>query len=77
MQNPENLLPSNPDQIVILMAEDEVLVRNVALVLLFPFAYLFIFFREGGVVAALFMLLLGAVRFAVRPGIKSDRSRVS
>jgi len=53
------------------------LVRNVALVLLFPFAYLFIFFREGGVVAALFMLLLGAVRFAVRPGIKSDRSRVS
>ena len=30
MNNPQNLLPSNPDQTVILIAEDEVVVLNVA-----------------------------------------------
>jgi two-component system, cell cycle sensor histidine kinase and response regulator CckA len=30
MQNPENLRPADPDQTVILIAEDEVMVRNVA-----------------------------------------------
>lgn len=53
------------------------LVRNAALVLLLPFAYLFIFFREGGVVAALFLLLLGAVAFAVRQGIRNGWSQES
>ena len=53
------------------------LVRNTALVLLLPFAYLFILVREGGVVAALFLLLLGAVALAVRQGIKNGWSQES
>ena len=40
------------------------LVRNGALVLLLPFAYMFILIREGAVVAALYLLLLIAVGFA-------------
>ena len=40
------------------------LVRNCALVLLLPFAYMFILIREGAVVAALFLLLLVAVGLA-------------
>lgn len=40
---------------------DRPLVRGSALVLLLPFAYLFIFVREGAVVAALYLLLLVAV----------------
>jgi CheY-like chemotaxis protein len=34
MENPENLRPSNPNQTVILIAEDEVVVRNVARIVL-------------------------------------------
>jgi hypothetical protein len=37
------------------------LVRSCALVLLLPFAYMFILIREGAVVAALYLLLLAAV----------------
>jgi hypothetical protein len=51
------------------------LVRNCALVLLLPFAYVFIVIREGNVVAALFLLLLGAVALAVRRGVKSRGSQ--
>ena len=40
------------------------LVRNCALVLLLPFAYMFILIGEGAVVAALFLLLLAAVGLA-------------
>jgi hypothetical protein len=53
------------------------LVRNCALVLLLPLAYVFILIGEGGVVAAWFLLLLGAVGFAVRQGIKNGRSQES
>jgi len=42
----------------------EGLVRNTALILLLPFAYVFIIIGEGGVVAAVFLLLLTAVGLA-------------
>jgi hypothetical protein len=46
-------------------------VRNTALILLLPFAYVFIFLRNGGVVAALFLLLLVAMGLAeIRQGVR-------
>ena len=51
------------------------LVRNGALFLLLPFAYVFIIFREGEVVAASFLLLLGAVGLAeIRQGFRNESS---
>jgi hypothetical protein len=50
------------------------LVRSCALVLLFPFAYLFILIREGGVVAAFFLLLLAAITLSE---IRAARTQVS
>jgi hypothetical protein len=51
------------------------LVRNTALILLLPFAYLFIFFRDGGVIAALFLLLLVAMGLAeIRQGVRNGGS---
>jgi hypothetical protein len=52
------------------------LVRNGALFLLLPFAYMFIIIREGGAVAALFLLLLGAVALAeIRQGFGNELSQ--
>ena len=47
------------------------LVRSCALVLLLPFAYLFILIREGAVVAALYLFLLGAVGYAEIRGLET------
>jgi hypothetical protein len=47
------------------------LVRNCALLLLLPFAYLFILIGEGAVVAALYLLLLMAVGFAEIRGLET------
>jgi len=54
------------------------LVRNAALLLLLPFVYLFIFFRNGAAVAALFLLLLVAMRLAkIRRGVRNGGSQVT
>jgi hypothetical protein len=50
------------------------LVRSCSLVLLLPFAYIFIFIGEGAVVAPLYLLLLVAVGLAE---IQAGRSRAN
>src|SRR5258708_163897 len=47
MQNPEHLLPSNPNQTVILVAEDEVLIRNIARIVLDSAGYFVLSAKEG------------------------------
>ncbi len=47
MQNPENLRPSEPDRTVILIAEDEVVVRNVAEIVLEDEGYFVLSANDG------------------------------
>jgi len=47
MNNPENLRPSDPHQTVILIAEDEVLVRNVARIVLESEGYFILTSADG------------------------------
>src|SRR5213594_4872810 len=52
MQSPEHLLPDNPDQPVILIAEDEVTIQNIARITLEREGY-FVLTAENGEVAML------------------------
>jgi DNA-binding NtrC family response regulator len=47
MQNPEHLRPSNPEQTVILIAEDEVLIRNIARIVLESAGYFILSANDG------------------------------
>src|SRR5215208_726823 len=47
MNNPQHLLPSNPDQTVILVAEDEVVVRNVVRIVLEGQGYFILAANDG------------------------------
>ena len=47
MQNPEHLLASSPNQTVILIAEDEVLIRNVARIVLESEGYFVLSANDG------------------------------
>ena len=55
------------------------LVRNCALVLLLPFAYMFILIREGAVVAAFFLILRKSrhmINMAIRALIRIIRRKI-
>jgi CheY-like chemotaxis protein len=47
MDNPENLRPSRPDQTVILVVDDEVMIRNVARLVLEREGYFILAAHDG------------------------------
>lgn len=77
MENPEHLRPQDPDQSVVLLAEDEVMVQNVARIVLESAGY-FVLTAENGEQAlyiserypGLIHLLLSDVRMPVMNGLE-------